>query len=129
MTNTSTSHPLSTNGPAPAIRPGLGAARFIAAMVAVIIAGLVFVLATRSPKGDDGFGVSPLLGKPAKEIQGINALTGKPVSLSGFDLTLDLGENDPGACGFRVLYRKSLAGGTADLRRNAVGPARYRFRF
>ena len=83
MTNTSTSHPLSTNGPAPAIRPGLGAARFIAAMVAVIIAGLVFVLATRSPKGDDGFGVSPLLGKPAKEIQGINALTGKPVSLSG----------------------------------------------
>ena len=83
MTNTSTSHHLSTNGPAPAIRTGLGSARLIAAVVAVIIAGLVFVLATRSPKGDDGFGVSPLLGKPAKEIQGINALTGKPVSLSG----------------------------------------------
>ena len=83
MTNTSTSHQLSTNGPAPAIRTGLGSARLIAAVVAVIIAGLVFVLATRSPKGDDGFGVSPLLGKPAKEIQGLNALTGKPVSLSG----------------------------------------------
>ena len=83
MTNTSTSHQLSTNGPAPAIRTGLGSARLIAATVAVIIAGLVFVLATRSPKGDDGFGASPLLGKPAKEIQGLNALTGKPVSLSG----------------------------------------------
>ena len=83
MTNTSTSHQLSTDGPAPASKAGLGSARLIAAAVAVIIAGLVFVLATRSPKGDDGFGVSPLLGKPAKEIQGINALTGKPVSLSG----------------------------------------------
>ena len=83
MTNTSTSHHLSTDGPAPASKAGLGSARLIAAAVAVIIAGLVFVLATRSPKGDDGFGVSPLLGKPAKEIQGINALTGKPVSLSG----------------------------------------------
>lgn len=83
MTNTSTSHHLPTDGPAPASKAGLGSARLIAAAVAVIIAGLVFVLATRSPKGDDGFGVSPLLGKPAKEIQGLNALTGKPVSLSG----------------------------------------------
>ncbi len=83
MTNPDVSPPASTNSPAPVSNAGLGSARLIAATVAVIIAGLVFVLATRNPKGDDGFGTSPLLGKPAKEIQGLNALTGKPVSLSG----------------------------------------------
>lgn len=61
---------------------GVGSARLIAATVAVLVAALVIVLATRDPKGD-GFGTSPLLGKPAKEIQGLNALTGRPVSLSG----------------------------------------------
>lgn len=69
------------NGPSTS-RPGLGSARLIAAIVAVIVAGLVVVLATRSSSGD-GFGRSPLLGKPAPEIRGTNVLTGKPVSLSG----------------------------------------------
>ena len=66
-----------------AARPSVGSARLVAVAVALVVAGLVVVLATRSPKGDDVFGRSPLLGKPAKEIQGLNALTGKPVSLSG----------------------------------------------
>ena len=66
----------------PRTTAGLGSARLIAAGVAFVVAALVLVLATRDPKGD-GFGTSPLLGKPAKEIQGLNALTGKPVSLSG----------------------------------------------
>lgn len=64
-------------------KPAVGSARLIAAVIAIVVAGLVVVLATRSPQGDDAFGRSPLLGKPAKEIQGLNALTGKPVSLSG----------------------------------------------
>ena len=63
-------------------RSGLGSARLIAAVVAVLVAGLVVVLATRSSSGD-GFGRSPLLGKAAPEIRGTNVLTGKPVSLSG----------------------------------------------
>lgn len=63
-------------------RPRLSGPRISAALIAVTIAGLVVVLATRSPTGD-GFGRSPLLGKPAPEIRGINVLTGKPVSLSG----------------------------------------------
>ncbi len=48
----------------------------------MLIAGLIVVLATRSPSGD-GFGRSPLLGKPAPEIRGKNVLTGRTVSLSG----------------------------------------------
>ena len=61
---------------------GLGSARLIAAAIAVLVAGLVVVLATRSSSGD-GFGRSPLLGKAAPEIRGINVLSGKTVSLSG----------------------------------------------
>ncbi len=63
-------------------QPGVGSTRAIAAVVAIVVAGLVVVLATRSSSGD-GFGRSPLLGKPAPEIRGTNVLTGKPVSLSG----------------------------------------------
>ena len=61
---------------------GLGSARVIAAAIAAIIAALVFVLATRSPSGD-GFGRSPLLGRKAPDTRGVDALTGKTVSLSG----------------------------------------------
>ena len=63
-------------------RPGIGSARLTAAIIALIVAGLIFVFATRSPSGD-GFGRSPLLGKPAPEISGTDVLTGEPVSLSG----------------------------------------------
>ena len=61
---------------------GLGPARVIAVTTAAIIAALVFVLATRSPSGD-GFGRSPLLGQRAPATRGVDALTGKTVSLSG----------------------------------------------
>lgn len=66
----------------PAAKKSLGSARLIAAVTAVIVAALVFVLATRSPSGD-GFGRSPLLGKRAPEIRGVDVLTGKTVSLTG----------------------------------------------
>lgn len=62
--------------------PRMGSARLIAGVVALIVAGLFIVLATRSPSGD-GFGRSPLLGKSAPEIRGTNVLTGTAVSLSG----------------------------------------------
>lgn len=57
-------------------------ARNITIVVALVIAGFVAVLATRTPVGDDVTGRSPLLGRLAPEFEGASIMDGKEVSLT-----------------------------------------------